>query len=142
MRSNAAIGILIAAIVAIVLLAIGAPHDRPPPVPTPAPTVPVPSVAGGGLTLTSASIELPADDATLPAGPGADVANRVCTACHSASMILTQPSLTSEQWTAEIKKMAEVYKARIAPDEATTIHAYLTGMTAAGTKPAEAVAKP
>jgi cytochrome c5 len=140
MRSNAAIGVLIAAIVAIVLLAIGAPHDRPAPAPRPAPTVPEPSVAGGGLSLASASIELPADEGKFPAGPGAEVADRVCTACHSASMILTQPPLTSDQWAAEIKKMAEVYKARITPDEATAIHAYLVGMTAGGARPV-AVAK-
>ncbi|MBB4153669.1 cytochrome c5 [Sphingomonas jinjuensis] len=140
MRSNAAIGVLIAAIVAIVLLAVGAPHNRPAPAPKPVPTVPEPSVAGGGLALTSASIELPADEAKFPAGPGSDVADRVCTACHSASMILTQPPLTSDQWAAAIKKMAEVYKARITPDEATTIHAYLVGMTGA-TKPAEVAAK-
>ena len=140
MRSNAAVGVLIAAIVAIVLVAIGAPHDRPAPAPIPAPTVPEPSVAGGGLSLTSASIELPTDEGKFPAGPGSEVADRVCTACHSATMILTQPPLTSEQWAAEIKKMAEVYKARITPDEATTIHAYLVGMTGAA-KPAVVAAK-
>lgn len=130
--SNTALFLVMAAILSTVLVAIGPPHDRkapPPPAPQPAPPN---SVTVAGVTMTSADIELPAEDLHFPPGPKAEIAERVCTACHSASMVLTQPSLTSEQWTAEIKKMAETYKASITPEDGAAIHAYLVGLKPAG----------
>ena len=44
--------------------------------------------AANKLTLKSVSVDLPAGDRTLPDGPGADVANDNCLACHSAGMVL------------------------------------------------------
>lgn len=135
--SNAALCVLIAAVMLTVLVVIGSPHDRKVPAPLAPPAIPPTSVTQAGFTLTSASIDLPADDARFPPGPGAEVADRVCTACHSASMVLTQPPLTSEQWTVEIKKMADTYKASITPEDGAAIHAYLVGL-----KPAGALADP
>jgi hypothetical protein len=49
--------------------------------------------AADNLTLKSVSVDLPAGDRTFPDGPGADVANDNCLACHSAGMVLYQPAL-------------------------------------------------
>lgn len=63
----------------------------------------------------AASIELPADDALFPEGTGSALLNENCLACHSASMVLTQPKLTAEQWQATLDKMRSVYKAPLDP---------------------------
>ncbi len=102
---------------------------KPPPAP-PAPAAAPPSaVSGGGFTLTSTSIALPDDDPPYPAGPGADLMNGNCTACHSASMALTQPRLSAEQWTAIVKKMRDIYKAPVVETDVPAIVAYLTAMS-------------
>jgi cytochrome c5 len=61
--------------------------------------------------ITSASIDLPADDATFGEGHHAEVLNQNCLACHSASMVRYQPPLTRKQWTATVDKMREAYGA-------------------------------
>lgn len=71
--------------------------------------------------ITSASIDLPADDETFGEGPHADVLNRTCLACHSASMIRYQPPLTRKQWTATVDKMREAYGAPYQESETTAI---------------------
>ena len=114
---------------AIILVAIGAPgsHDAPPP---PVPAAPAPSsVSAGGFTLTSTSVELPIDETGYPGGPQADLINANCTACHSASMALNQPPLSKDQWTAEVTKMRETYKAPVAEKDLAGIVAYLTAMS-------------
>lgn len=95
------------------------------------------SVSGNGFTLTSTSIEPPADDATFPPGPHVDVVNQNCLSCHSASMVLTQPALKPEQWTAIVEKMRDVYKAPIAAGDVPAITAYLAGLGAGKTKPGD-----
>jgi quinoprotein glucose dehydrogenase len=42
--------------------------------------------------------------ATLPAGPGREIAARACLTCHSSD-ILRQQRLTEAQWAASVKKM-------------------------------------
>ena len=61
------------------------------------------------IALTSQSIALPPETATLPA----DVLTLNCAACHSPEMILTQPKLKPEQWQGEVTKMRGAYKAAI-----------------------------
>ena len=114
----------------VLLLAIGAPNSRiaPPPAAPPAP--PPPSVSARGFSLASTSVDLPTDEGQYPAGPHADVINANCTSCHSASMALNQPPLSSDQWTAEVTKMREVYKAPVAQADVPAIVAYLTAMSA------------
>ncbi|WP_150289908.1 hypothetical protein [Sphingobium estronivorans] len=115
---------------AVVLIAIGPPGSHVPP-PPPAPSGPAPSnVAFGGFTLTSAAIDLPIDDQQYPDGPHADVINANCTSCHSASMALTQPALTSDQWKSTVIKMKEVYKAPVAEKDIPAIVEYLTALSA------------
>ena len=117
-------------IAAIVLIGIGGPGTRKPAavVPATSPAAPASSVAANGFALASTSVDLPADDATFPAGPHADVVNANCTACHSASMALTQPVLSADQWKATVTKMREVYKAPVAEQDVPAIIAYLTAL--------------
>ena len=118
------------AMTAVVLVLIGPPHDRtsPPPHASSDVGVPASSVGSGGIRLTSAAIELPADDATFPAGGGSDIVNANCTACHSATMALSQPKLSADQWLAEVTKMREVYKAPVHEADVGVIVHYLIGM--------------
>jgi hypothetical protein len=115
---------------ALLLLAIGAPNSRvatPPAAPAASPT---PSVSANGFSLASTSVDLPTDEGRYPDGPHADVINANCTSCHSASMALNQPPLPADQWTAEVTKMREVYKAPVAEADVPAIVAYLTTMSA------------
>lgn len=117
-------------ITAITLLTIGPPGSRKPPSPAASASRPVPpsSVSGRGFTLTSASIELPIDDAAYPDGPRVDVVNTNCTSCHSASMATTQPALSAEKWKATVLKMRDVYGAPVADDDIDAIVAFLSSM--------------
>jgi len=85
------------------------------------------SVSAGGFTLTSVNVDFP-DDQPYPQGAGGDVMNANCTACHSASMVLTQPALSKAQWTAEVDKMRKVYKAPVADKDVPAVIDYLTAL--------------
>lgn len=76
------------------------------------------------------AVRLPQDTATFPVREGSDAMDTNCAACHSTSMILLQPALTTEQWKGEIKKMKEVYKAPVDPAAETAILAYLEATSA------------
>ncbi len=98
-----------------------------PPPPTPA-AAPPSTVTAGGFTLSSTSIDWP-DDPSTYTGAGADLMNNNCTACHSASMALTQPPLSRAQWAATVDKMRNTYKAAVAPKDVPAIVDYLTKMS-------------
>lgn len=117
-------------VAAIVLVAIGVPHDRSAPKPASAPSPSPPSVSANGFTLVSETVELPIDDQQYPDAPHADVINANCTACHSISMALNQPPLSADQWKGEVKKMRETYKAPVLESSMPNIVAYLTAMSA------------
>ena len=69
--------------------------------------------------------QLPPETAELKPGPGVETAI-VCTACHSADYISTQPSGKGKAfWQAEVQKMIKAYKAPIGEDDAATIANYL-----------------
>ena len=76
------------------------------------------------LTLKSVSIDLP-DRGTMFSGPGADVVNNNCLACHSAGMVLNQPVLPAAAWQAEAEKMIHVYKAPVDEKDVPAIVEYL-----------------
>jgi cytochrome c5 len=82
------------------------------------------------FTFKDVAITPPQDEALFPPRDGVDAMNRNCAACHSTSMILLQPALTTDQWKAEIKKMREVYKAPIDPADEPAILAYLEATSA------------
>jgi hypothetical protein len=81
--------------------------------------------------LKSVSVDLPDSDRMFPGGPEADAINNNCLACHSAGMVLTQPTLSEATWTAEVNKMINTYKAPVAPEDVGAIIAYLTKLPAA-----------
>jgi cytochrome c5 len=86
------------------------------------------------IALPAVSFELPVDAAVYPAlgagAPSAAAVNANCLACHSASMVMTQPKLSSDEWAAEVAKMRKVYKAPIAEADDAAIVAWLTAMSA------------
>ena len=79
------------------------------------------------LTLKSVSVDLP-DRGTMFSGPESDVVNNNCLACHSAGMVLNQPRLSKQAWTAEVHKMINNYKAPVAPEDVGAIVDYLTAL--------------
>ncbi|MDE8651215.1 hypothetical protein [Novosphingobium album (ex Liu et al. 2023)] len=113
-------------IAAFVLIVVGPPGSRKPAPPPPVSAGPPPSsVSANGFTLTSATMDLPADDATYPDGPNADLVNARCSACHSPSMVLTQPAFPAEKWQEIVLKMRDVYHAPIAEQDIAPITQYL-----------------
>src|SRR5580704_7496828 len=66
--------------------------------------------------IKSTTVDLPAGDRMFPGGTSADAINNNCLACHSADMVLNQPTLPRATWEAEVHKMIKVYRAPV--DEA------------------------
>jgi hypothetical protein len=84
------------------------------------------AIAADGLTsFKSVSVDLPFGDRMFE-GPGADVVNNNCLACHSVGMVLTQPPLSRQTWEAEVAKMRNVFKAPVANEDVTPIVDYLS----------------
>jgi len=81
------------------------------------------------VTLRSVSINLPASDRTFPGGAVADAINDDCLLCHSAGMVLTQPSLSRAAWQAEVDKMRDLYKAPIPAEDVPAIVDYLADLS-------------
>ena len=122
--TGAIVGVLLLATLLVAVL-LGTRHRPAEPARASA-IAPASSVASNGFTLTSTSVEPVTDDATFPAGPHADLVNQRCLACHSASMVLTQPPLKREQWQAIVEKMRDTYHAPLAPGEVPLIVDYLS----------------
>ncbi len=89
------------------------------------------SITAGGITLTSLAVDLPDSNREFPPGPGVEVAQANCAACHSVGMVLNQPALSHATWETEVHKMVAVYKAPVADDDAKTIVAYLDSIKGA-----------
>ena len=71
------------------------------------------------------SVEMPASQSSFPPGNGADIANGQCLICHSAGMVLRQPPLTQDEWTAEINKMRNSFGAPLPADQVAPLARYL-----------------
>ena len=72
--------------------------------------------------------ELPPETAELAPGPGREVAQANCVACHSADYIATQPQNLGDPtafWTAEVNKMRNVYGALVQESDVKAIVDYL-----------------
>jgi len=120
MTLNAAqVGFGAAVLAGVILAIIGHPG------PTEQPMAPASAIAPRAFTLKSVSVELPTSDITFPGGAAADAINANCLACHSASMVLTQPNLAKAAWAAEVDKMIHTFKAPIDRGNATAIVDYL-----------------
>ncbi|WP_454651117.1 cytochrome c [Bradyrhizobium liaoningense] len=75
--------------------------------------------------IKSTAVELPAGDALFSGGSSADAINNNCLACHSADMVLNQPTLPRSIWEAEVRKMIKVYRAPIDESDVPAIVEYL-----------------
>ena len=91
--------------------------------PAPAPSI----VSVNGVTLRSVNVDIPNRDREF-AGPGSDVINNNCLACHSAGMVLTQPRLPRAVWQAEVEKMRNTYKAPVEAEDVPAIVDYLANL--------------
>lgn len=92
--------------------------------------LPAPAVSQGQarpLTPRSVSVDLPGDAGPF-AGPNSDLLNGRCLACHSASMVLTQPGMTAAQWRAVVVKMRDVYRAPVPETDVEAIVAALASL--------------
>lgn len=93
----------------------------------PAPT----SVTAAGVTLTSESVMLPGNSQVFPnnpSGPSAVQTNANCLICHSAGMVLNQPSLTKAAWQAVVMQMITQFQAPIAATDVQPIVDYLVSI--------------
>lgn len=69
---------------------------------------------------------LPDAVATFRAGPGREIAENNCLACHSSDYISTQPPNRGKKfWAAEVGKMRKAYGAQISDEDAAAIADYL-----------------
>jgi len=87
--------------------------------------------AAAPFELKSVTVDLPIGDRLFPDGQGSDAINNNCLACHSAGMVLNQPSLPKAVWAAEVEKMVKVYKAPIVPEDVDAIVDYLARLKGA-----------
>jgi hypothetical protein len=94
-------------------------------------SIPVAALAATPLELKSVKLDLPDGDRMFPDGPGSDAINNNCLACHSAGMVLNQPSLSKQAWAAEVNKMINSYRAPVAPEDIAPIVDYLTALKGA-----------
>ena len=80
------------------------------------------------MTLHSVSLNFPAATAPFPAAAGADAINNDCLICHSAGMVLTQPSLSRADWQAIVDQMRNDFKAPFAAEDVPAIVDYLVNL--------------
>jgi sulfite dehydrogenase (cytochrome) subunit B len=88
-------------------------------------------VVGCGMAAKAepVSYELPPETAEFKPGPGVEVAQANCAACHSADYIRTQPrgaGFGRDFWQAEVTKMIKVFGAPITEEDSKVIVEYLT----------------
>lgn len=84
------------------------------------------AMLGGGYALAD-SYELPDETAEFRPGPGVELAQSNCTACHSADYVNTQPpGMGPSFWQAEVKKMKKTYGAPIEDADLQGIADYLS----------------
>jgi hypothetical protein len=76
--------------------------------------------AASPVELKSVKVDLPDSDRMFQ-GSGADAINNNCLACHSADMVLNQPELSRQAWTAEVNKMIAAYNAPVASRVRTSV---------------------
>jgi cytochrome c5 len=74
--------------------------------------------------LKSVNLNVPYSDQMFT-GPGADVVNNNCLACHSADHVLNQPVLSAKAWDEVVHKMVNAYNAPIASKDVAPIVGYL-----------------
>src|SRR6185369_7470060 len=113
MINAAQVGFGAAVLAGVVLAIIGHPGPKDLPTTPSAVATVAAAPAPSAFVLKSVSVELPTSDITFPGGAAADAINANCLSCHSASVVLTQPSLAKAAWAAEVDKMINTFKAPI-----------------------------
>jgi mono/diheme cytochrome c family protein len=79
------------------------------------------------LLLLFATPALAEDPVELKPGPGKDVVETSCGACHSLDYVrMNSPFLTADAWKAEVTKMRTAFHAEIDDADAATILKYLS----------------
>ena len=78
-----------------------------------------------GIKWEKISVDLPVSRTSFPQGVGSDIATGQCLLCHSAGMVLRQPPLTLDEWTAEVTKMRNAYGAPIPAEQVGAVADYL-----------------
>ena len=86
------------------------------------------TVTGAGVTLHSVNVEFPDPGRMFPGDSKADAINNNCLACHSAGMVMTQPSLSRAEWQSEVEKMRGTYKAPVEESDVPAIVDYLVAL--------------
>ena len=61
----------------------------------------------------------------LPVAKNVHVYKAYCLSCHSSSYVIQLPKTTREVWEAEVKKMVDMYDAKISPESQKMIVDYL-----------------
>jgi cytochrome c5 len=86
------------------------------------------TVTGAGVTLHSVNVNFPDPGRMFPGDAKADAINNNCLACHSAGMVLTQPTLSRAEWQSEVEKMRSTYKAPVEESDVPAIVDYLVAL--------------
>ena len=81
-----------------------------------------------GIRLRSVGFEIPTEGRAFPPGPQLDAMNNNCMSCHTPGMILNQPKLSRAEWTGEVTKMINVYKAPVDAADVPAIVEYLAAL--------------
>ena len=92
------------------------------------PNAPKAETEVNGVKLRSVGFEIPTTGQAFPPGPNLEVMSGNCQSCHTPGMILTQPKLTAAEWTGEVTKMINVYKAPVDAADVPAIVAYLAAL--------------
>ena len=72
--------------------------------------------------------QAPPETAVLAAGPDVELAEAICSSCHSLDYITTQPPMGPQApafWAAAVRKMQTAYGSEISKEDADKIVAYL-----------------
>lgn len=100
-------------------------------------------LAGLCLPASALEITLPPETATLKPStlPGYQKALQNCVTCHSAQYMQTQPASSHEWWSAEVRKMKQVYGAPIPDADMDAIAEYMFATYGSGRGSDEANAR-
>src|SRR6516225_3024502 len=66
-----------------------------------------------------------AEGGELPVAKNINVYRAYCLSCHSSSYVIQLPKTTRDVWEAEVKKMVDMYDAKITPENQKLIVDYL-----------------
>jgi len=66
-----------------------------------------------------------AEGGELPVAKNINVYRAHCLSCHSSSYVIQLPKTTRDVWQAEVKKMVDMYDAKITPENQKLIVDYL-----------------